>query len=150
MLDEVDKKILNLLQKNAKLTIKDLAEQLNLTTTPIFERIKRMEREGFISAYVALVNPQKVEKSQVVFCNISIRDYAPQNIQIFEEAVQKMPEVLECYHLAGTVDYQLKILVKDIQEYDLFVREFLKMPMVRVQFSSIVLHPVKYSTAILV
>lgn len=148
MLDETDIRILMLLQQNAKLTIKELSEELNLTTSPVFERIKRLEKEGIISNYVALVNPEKVGKGQVVFCNVSMPVYTKENINEFEETVRNMPEVLECYHLAGTVDYQLKVLVSDIKEYDNFLKNFAEISVVKVHSSVVVLHDVKYSTTI--
>jgi len=148
MLDETDIRILMLLQQNAKLTIKELSEELNLTTSPVFERIKRLEKEEIISGYVALVNPEKVGKGQVVFCNVSMPVYTKENINEFEEAVRQMPQVLECYHLAGTVDYQLKVLVSDIKEYDNFLKNFAEIPVVKVHSSLVVLHDVKYSTIV--
>ncbi|CAH0994871.1 DNA-binding transcriptional activator DecR [Emticicia aquatica] len=148
MLDTIDKKILKLLQKNAKLTIKELAEELNLTTSPIFERIKRLEKEEIIEGYVALLNAEKVEKGQVVFCNVSMPIYTKENIDSFEKIVQSMPQVMECYHLAGMVDYQLKVFVKDIKEYDSFLKKMAEIQVVKVHSSAIVLHNVKYSTVI--
>ncbi len=148
MLDNVDKQILGLLQKNAKLTIKELAEELNLTTSPIFERIKRLEKEGVIEGYVALLNPERVGKGQVVFCNVSMPIYTKENIENFEKIVRSMPQVLECYHLAGLVDYQLKVFVKDIKEYDDFLKQLAEIQIVKVHSSAVVLHDVKYSTVI--
>ncbi|GAB2643118.1 Lrp/AsnC family transcriptional regulator [Emticicia sediminis] len=148
MLDNVDKQILGLLQKNAKLTIKELAEELNLTTSPIFERIKRLEKEGVIEGYVALLNPERVGKGQVVFCNVSMPIYTKENIENFEHIVRSMPQVLECYHLAGLVDYQLKVYVKDIKEYDDFLKQLAEIQIVKVHSSAVVLHDVKYSTVI--
>lgn len=148
MLDNVDKQILGLLQQNAKLTIKELAEELNLTTSPIFERIKRLEKEGVIEGYVALLNPERVGKGQVVFCNVSMPIYTKENIENFENIVRSMPQVLECYHLAGLVDYQLKIFVRDIKEYDSFLKQLAEIQIVKVHSSAVVLHDVKYSTVI--
>lgn len=148
MLDNVDKQILGLLQQNAKLTIKELAEVLNLTTSPIFERIKRLEKEGVIEGYVALLNPERVGKGQVVFCNVSMPIYTKENIENFEKIVRSMPQVLECYHLAGLVDYQLKVFVKDIKEYDSFLKQLAEIQIVKVHSSAVVLHDVKYSTVI--
>ncbi len=148
MLDNVDKQILGLLQQNAKLTIKELAEELNLTTSPIFERIKRLEKEGVIEGYVALLNPERVGKGQVVFCNVSMPIYTKENIENFENIVRSMPQVLECYHLAGLVDYQLKVFVKDIKEYDSFLKQLAEIQIVKVHSSAVVLHDVKYSTVI--
>lgn len=149
MLDETDLRILALLQQNAKLTIKELAEELHLTTSPVFERMKRLEKDGYIMGYVALVNPEKVGRGQVVFCNVSMPVYTTENIEAFEKIVRQMPQVMECYHLAGMVDYQLKVLVKDIKEYDTFLKTFAEIPMVKVHSSVVVLHDVKYSTEVL-
>ena len=148
MLDDIDLRLLALLQQNAKLTMKDLAEQLGMTTTPIFERIKRMERDGVIEGYVALVNADKVGRPLVVFCNVSMPDYTPENIADFEETIRQMPDVLEAYHLAGTIDYQLKVLVRDIKEYAQFLQQLAKLPMVRVHSSAIALYTVKQSTVV--
>jgi DNA-binding Lrp family transcriptional regulator len=123
MTDELDKKILNFLQKDAKLTIKELAEALAMSTTPIFERIKRMEREGVIKGYVALVDQEKVGRGQTVFVNIRMPVYTAENVAGFEKQIREMPLVLECYHLAGTIDYQLKVVVENIKEYDRLLLE---------------------------
>ena len=148
MTDDIDKKILNLLQVNAKLTIKDLAENLDMTTTPIFERIKRMEREGVIRGYVALLDPEKVARGQTVFININMPVYTAENISEFESQIKLMPQVLECYHLAGQIDYQLKVVVENIKEYDVFLREISNIKNVNVHSSVIVLHEVKQQTAL--
>ncbi|CAN5279384.1 Lrp/AsnC family transcriptional regulator [soil metagenome] len=148
MLDDVDLRLLALLQQNAKLTIKELAEQLSMTTTPIFERIKRMERDGVIERYVALVNAEKVGRPLVVFCNVSMPDYTPENIAEFEETIRQMSDVLDAYHLAGTIDYQLKVLTLDIKEYAQFLQQLAKLPMIRVHSSAIALYAVKQSTVV--
>lgn len=148
MLDDTDLHLLELLQQNAKLTIKDLAERLGMTTTPVFERIKRLEREGVIEGYAALVNADKVGRSLVVLCNVSMPDYTPENIAAFEEYIRQMPDVLEAYHLAGTIDYQLKVLVKDIKAYASFLQQLAKVPSVRVHSSAIALYAVKQSTVV--
>lgn len=148
MLDETDKKILNLLQKDAKLTIRNIADSLSLTTTPVHERIKKLEKDGTIKGYHAIVNAEKVDKAQVVLLNLHMEEYTPKNIAAFEKMVNEMPEVLECFHLAGTVDYQLKIVIKDIREYDGFLMQMAKISIVSVVSSMIVLHNVKQSTYI--
>lgn len=148
MLDDIDLRLLTLLQQNAKLTMKDLAERLGMTTTPVFERIKRMERDGVIDGYVALVNADKVGRPLVIFCNLSMPDYTPDNIASFEASIRQMPDVLEAYHLAGTIDYQLKVLMPDIKEYTLFLQQLARLPMVRVHSSAIALYTVKQSTIV--
>ncbi len=148
MPDALDKKILNLLQQDAMCTIKDIAKRLKLTTTPVHERIKKLEKSGIIKGYRAIVDNNKVEKSQVVLLQLHMDAYTPSNIAGFEKQVLKMPQVLECYHLAGTIDYQLKIIVKDIKEYDSFLMTMASVPNVSVVSSKIVLHTVKQTTHI--
>ena len=146
MLDTIDHKIIKLLQINGKATIKEIANKLNLTTSPIFERIKRLEKEEIIKGYTALVDPKKVDKGQIVFCNISMPNYNDKNIKEFENKVGFMPEVLECNHIAGVVDYQMKVLVKDIDAYNTFLQKFSLLPMVRVHSSVVVLRQIKHTT----
>ena len=146
MLDTIDQQIIKLLQINGKTTIKEIANKLNLTTSPIFERIKRLEKEEIIKGYTALVDPKKVDKGQIVFCNISMPNYNDKNIKEFENKVGFMPEVLECYHIAGVVDYQMKVLVKDIDAYNKFLQKISLLPMVRVHSSVVVLRQIKHTT----
>lgn len=148
MLDNIDQQIIKLLQLNGKATIKDIANKLNLTTTPVFERIKRLEKEKIIKGYTALVDPKKVDKGQIVFCNISMPNYTDKNIKEFENKVGFMPEVLDCYHFAGVVDYQMKVLVKDIDEYNKFLQKISLLPMVRVHSSVVVLRQIKNTTIV--
>ena len=148
MLDTIDQQIIKLLQINGKTTIKEIANKLNLTTSPIFERIKRLEKEEIIKGYTALVDPKKVDKGQIVFCNISMPNYNDKNIKEFENKVDFMPEVLECYHIAGVVDYQMKVLVKDIDAYDKFLQKISLLSMVRVHSSVVVLRQIKHTTIV--
>ena len=148
MLDTIDQQIIQLLQFNGKVTIKEIANKLNLTTSPVFERIKRLEEEKVIKGYTALVDPKKVDKGQIVFCNVSMPDYTEKNIQEFENKVDFMPEVLECYHFAGVVDYQMKVFVKDIDAYNEFLHKISLLPMVRVHSSVVVLRQIKHTTIV--
>ena len=148
MLDNTDKIILRHIQVDGKKTIKELSQNLNLSTSPIFERIKGMEKDGIIKGYTTLVDKKKVGKGQVVFCNVTIPDYSTDNISTFEKEVSEMPEVLECYHFAGEIDYQMKVLVRDIDAYYEFLQEFTKLDMVSVHSSVVVLKEVKYTTEI--
>ena len=148
MLDTIDQQIIQLLQFNGKVTIKEMANKLNLTTSPVFERIKRLEEEKVIKGYTALVDPKKVDKGQIVFCNVSMPDYTEKNIKEFENKVDFMPEVLECYHFAGVVDYQMKIFVKDIDAYNEFLHKISLLPMVRVHSSVVVLRQIKHTTIV--
>ena len=145
-MDAVDKKIIQLLQSNGKATINEIANKLNLTNSPVFERIKRLEKEKIIKGYTALIDPKKIDKGQIVFCNISIPNYTDKNIKEFEHKVKLMPEVLECYHFAGVVDYQVKVFVKDIDDYNKFLHNISLLSMVRVHSSVVVLRQVKQTT----
>ncbi len=120
-LDNTDKKLLSLLQKNAKMTTKQLAHHLNLSTTPVFERIKRLERTGVIERYVAIVNKDKVGKELIVFCNVSLKQHSHDVIREFESEIKNLPEVIECHHIAGMYDYSLKIITQNMDTYHDFI-----------------------------
>ncbi len=120
-MDSIDKKLLHLLQTDAKKTTKELALKLNLSVTAVYERIKKLEREGIIEKYVALINRLKVEKGFVVFCHLKLIQHTREFVTTFENEITQLKEVIECHHVSGDYDYILKIVVKDMEEY----REFL-------------------------
>jgi Lrp/AsnC family leucine-responsive transcriptional regulator len=120
-MDSIDKKLLILLQKDSKKTTKELSVKLNLSVTAVYERIKKLEREGIIQNYVALINRSKVNKGFVVFCHIKLIQHTREFLTKFESQVVKLSEILECHHVSGDYDYILKIAVRDMEEY----REFL-------------------------
>jgi Lrp/AsnC family leucine-responsive transcriptional regulator len=121
VLDSIDKKLLFLLQSDSKRTNKELSLKLNLSVTAVYERIKKLEREGIIDKYVVLINRSKVEKGFVVFCHLKLIQHTKEFIAKFESEVVKLKEVIECHHVSGDYDYILKIVVKDMEAY----REFL-------------------------
>ena len=100
---------------------KELALKLNLSVTAVYERIKKLEREGIIEKYVALINRLKVEKGFVVFCHLKLIQHTREFVTTFEKEITQLKEVIECHHVSGDYDYILKIVVKDMEEY----REFL-------------------------
>ena len=116
-MDQTDKKLLKLLQKDSQLTHRQLASFLNLSITPVFERIKRLERAGYIRKYVALVNPDMVDKALAAYTSISLKEHTTEYLKEFEFEIKQFEEVVECYHIAGQFDYLLKIIVKDMKEY---------------------------------
>ena len=120
-MDSIDKKLLKLLQTESKKTTKELSVKLNLSVTAVYERIKKLEREGIIQNYVALINRSKVNKGFIVFCHIKLIQHTREFLTKFENQVVKLTEILECHHVSGDYDYILKIAVKDMEEY----REFL-------------------------
>ena len=120
-MDSVDQQLLDLLQEDCKMTIKELAQKLNLTSTPVFERIKRLEENGYIDSYSAVLNRKKLGLNLQVFCNISLKQHQSDSLQKFETDILKFPEVLSCHHLTGNYDYLLMILVEDMESYQHFV-----------------------------
>ncbi|MDR6560598.1 MULTISPECIES: Lrp/AsnC family transcriptional regulator [Arcicella] len=120
-LDNIDLKILQFLQANALMTNKEIAARLNLTTTPIHERIKRLESEGVIEKYTAILNKSKLGKSLVVLVDVTLKEHAASFLEQFEKDVLLLPEVVECYCISGGSDFLLKVLVRDMDEYRHFI-----------------------------
>ena len=120
-LDAVDIKILEVLQGDARITTKALADQLNLSTTPVFERVKRLEREGLIKKYVALVDNKKLGLRLIAFISISLTKHSRSYLEKFVNEVEQYPEVMECYHIAGNYDFLLKVVVRSMEVYETFV-----------------------------
>lgn len=120
-LDATDKKLLELLQDNSKKTTKELSLKLNLSATAVYERIKRLEKDGVISKYVALVNRNKINRGFVVFCHIKLIQHTREYLTKFELEVKQLDEVAECFHVSGDYDYILKIFVENMEAY----REFM-------------------------
>lgn len=147
-MDTIDKKLLGLLQADTKKTTKELSMVLNLSVTAVYERIKKLEREGVIHKYVALLDRNKVEKAFVVFCHIKLIQHTKDFVTTFESEVVKLDEVLECFHVSGDYDYILKVHVKDMDEY----REFMITKLTSLQHigsthSSFMIGEVKNTTA---
>jgi DNA-binding Lrp family transcriptional regulator len=120
-IDPVDLKILKLLKKDGMMTNRQIAVELNLTTTPIHERIKRLRRDGCIEKYTIELNRKKLSKNLIVFCNVSLKEHAQQFLTQFERDVQTVPEVVECYCVSGGSDFLLKVIVSDMEEYKDFI-----------------------------
>jgi Lrp/AsnC family leucine-responsive transcriptional regulator len=120
-LDRTDLQILKTLQKNAKLTTKELADAVNLTPTPVFERQKRLERKGYIKKYVAVLDPDKLDQSLLVFCKVKLKQINRVIAEAFTRRVMLIPEVTECYNTSGSYDYLLKVRARDMKQYQDFV-----------------------------
>lgn len=148
-LDETDIAIIQLLQEDAKIGIKHISEQLNLTKTPVYERIKKLEQEGIIEKYVALINAKKVGGNIIVFCSVSLDVQKLPEIETFKSAVKKLPEVLECYLMGGSNDFLLKVMVEDLEAYHQFSSgKLAALENVNQIKSTFVLDEVKKSTVI--
>ncbi len=121
VLDEIDMQILRTLQRNAKLTTKELAEAVNLTPTPVFERQKRLERQGYIQKYVALLDAEKLNQGLLVFCKVKLKQINHEIAESFMRRIYRIPEVTECYNTSGAYDYLLKVRARDMKQYQEFV-----------------------------
>ncbi len=120
-LDNVDLQILKLLQRNARLTTRELAKEVNLSTTPVFERIKRLEKEGYIREYTAVLDANKLGQGFTVFCSVKLRQMSKDTANDFVARIKDIPEVAECYNITGEYDYLLKINAPDMRYYNEFI-----------------------------
>ncbi|MGB5227021.1 Lrp/AsnC family transcriptional regulator [Eudoraea sp.] len=148
-IDAKDRELLVLLQEDSKWTTKEYANRLGLSTTAVYERIKRLEKTGVITRYVALVDKNKVNKAFMVLCHVKLIQHIKDNVLQFEREVVQLEEVSECHHISGDYDYILKVNVSDMESY----REFMVTKLTAIKNigstqSSFVINEVKYSTAI--
>ena len=121
VLDQTDLQILRTLQKNAKLTTKELADAVHLTPTPVFERLKRLERRGYIKKYVAGLDAEKLGQGLLVFCKVKLKQINHEIAEAFHRRIQRIPEVIECYNISGNYDYLLKVRAADMKQYQEFI-----------------------------
>jgi DNA-binding Lrp family transcriptional regulator len=117
VLDQKDLEILKLLQQNARMTIKEISEKVHLSTTPVHERIKRMEESGVIQQYVTLLNASKIGKGLMVICYVSLRQHSKHAGDKFIKSILEMTEVLECLTISGEFDFMLKVVAANMDEY---------------------------------
>lgn len=120
-LDRTDKALLRLIQDKSDYTTKELAAKLNLSPTPVYERIKKLEKSEIIVKRVALLDEKKLGFGLTAFCNIQLKEHSKVFLEEFEHNIQEIPEVTSVYHIAGMSDYLLKVVIKDMQEYQNFV-----------------------------
>ena len=126
-MDAIDKRILMVLQNDAKANIKIIAEKSGLSVTPTFARIKKLEQLGYIKKYVALLDEVKIGKSIQVFCQVTLSIHSKEVIDNFKKQIAKLHDVMGCYHVSGNYDFLLKIAVKDMNEYQQFAVEKLSV-----------------------
>ena len=147
--DSIDKKLLKLLQENSKQTNKALSNKLNLSVTAVYERIRKLEKEGIITNYVALVKKEKIDKSFVAFCHIKLIQHTQDYVIKFEKEVENLAEVLECYHISGDYDYLLKVIVTDMEAFrEFMVNKLTSINHIGSTHSMFVISEVKHTTAI--
>ena len=148
-LDKTDIQILKVLQENGRITVKDLAQKVHLSPTPVFERMRRMETAGIIERYTTILNASKLGRGFVVFCSVKLRRMGKDIAHDFVNRIKDIPEVAECYNISGEFDYLLKIYAPDMQYYNEFIINVLGTieSLGSIQ-SSFVMNPVKTSPGI--
>lgn len=121
LLDETDARILKLLQHDSRMTVKELASRVHLSPSPTFERQKRLEREGYIKRYSAVVDHHKLGHDVIVLCNIRLKQHTHDLIQQFMDTVQQIDQITECYNTTGDYDFQIKVYAHDMKDYQDFM-----------------------------
>ena len=148
-LDATDIEILYALQQDAKVNTKELSEKLHISKTPIYERIKRLENDGYITGYTALVDSKKIGLPLIAFCNVSLAVHDDEHIRRFQQEIKDIDEIMECYSIGGIYDFFLKVVLKDLDAYNRFVFEKLTKVhgIVKMQ-SAFVLNEIKHTTVL--
>lgn len=148
-LDQIDIKLLKLLQENSRLTTKELAQAVGLSISPVYERVKRLESEGYVQKYVALLNPDKLNLGMVAYMAVKLTKQSSEDSANFIQTIMEIPEVTECYSIAGTFDFLLKVYAPAMSCYRRFVLEVLGgMDCVGNIMTSFVMSEVKHTTAL--
>lgn len=146
-MDEIDRKLLTLLQQDSAVPIADLADRVGLSATPVWKRIQRMEQTGVITRRVALVEPEHVGIGLIVFVAIEAREHSPAWLTDFAAAMTEMPEVMDAYRMAGQVDYMLRVAVADMAEFDAFYKRLIAAIPLQNVTSSFAMERLKQTTA---
>ena len=150
-LDETDRRILRVLQKDGRITHADLSERVNLSPSACHRRVQRLEEDGFIAAFVALLDARKLGRPTTVYVEITLISQAEDVLDAFEREVARVPDLLECHLMAGSADYLLKIMVEDTEDFARIHRQHLsRLPGVRQMQSSFALRTVVKTTALTV
>jgi len=148
-LDSTDRRLLSALQRDGRLSNAQLSEQVNLSPSACHRRVQRLEREGWITGYVALLDPRKMDRPTTVFVEITLSGQADEVLDAYEKAVARVPEVLECHLMAGTADYLLKVVAQDTDDFARIHRRHLAtLPGVAQLQSSFALRTVRQTTAL--
>ncbi|VAW20644.1 Transcriptional regulator, AsnC family [hydrothermal vent metagenome] len=145
--DEIDRKILTILQKNATMPVAELGRKVGLSTTPCWRRIQKMEEDGVIQRRVAILDPAKVNAGVSVFMAVRTSEHSDAWLRTFAAAVEEFPEVVEFYRMSGEVDYMLRVVVPDIAAYDDFYRRLIAKITLTDVSSSFSMEQIKYTTA---
>ena len=146
MLDRMDRKILDILQKDCTLPVAEIGKQIGLSTTPCWRRIQKLEEAGVIQRRVAVLDPKKVNVGVTVFVSITTSRHTQEWLERFHEALKDLPEVVEFYRMSGDVDYLLRVVVPDIAAYDAFYKRLIAKIEIRDVSSSFAMEQIKYTT----
>jgi Lrp/AsnC family transcriptional regulator, leucine-responsive regulatory protein len=150
-IDATDRRILTVLQRDGRISNADLSDQVNLSPSACHRRVQRLEEDGFIGSYVALIDARRIGKPTTVFVEITLQGQADDLLDAFEHGITRVPDVLECHLMAGTADYLLKILVEDTEDFARIHRQYLsRLPGVAKMQSSFALRKVVSTTAVAV
>lgn len=148
-MDNIDLKILNQLQEDARVTNVALAEKVNLSPAPCLRRVRELEKSGVIKGYTTLLDPEQLGLNVSVFIEIRLEKQVREHLQVFEKTIEQYPEVMECYLMTGTFDYLLRVVAKDLKSLQTFITDKLvTIPNIASMQSSIALKQIKYRTAL--
>ena len=148
-LDAIDRRILAVLQENARVSNVELAESVGVSASPCWRRVRELERTGVISRYVTLVDPAALGLPVSVFIQVSLEKQVESALEVFKNAILQRPEVMECYLMTGDADYMLRVVVADLEAYERFLMDHLtRVPAVANIRSSFALKQVKYRTVL--
>ena len=146
-LDKTDERLLEILQRNATITMQELGSMVGLSHTPCWRRVRRLEEKGYISKRVTLLDPEKLELNVNVFVFVTLSRHQSNALTRFENAVKDIPEIVECYSVSGQADFLLRVIVHDVSAYDLLLkRTLIHLPEIGNLNSTIALQQVKYTT----
>ena len=145
-MDAIDKKLLDLLQNNAEMTVQELSKEVHLSTTPCWKRINQLKKLGYINKTVALIDRKRIGLNVTAIVFVTVNTHDQEKISIFAENIKDFPEVLECYRMSGEIDYLLKVIVSDIDSYDRFYKKLIeKVPFLKVT-SNFAIEEIKFTT----
>lgn len=146
-MDEIDRKLLALLQGDATVPVAQLAEQVGLSPTPVWKRVQKMEQAGVITGRVALLDPEQIGVGLIVFVAIEAHEHSPEWLTTFAKTVAAMPEVMDAYRMAGEVDYMLRVAVADMTEFDAFYKRLIASVPLKNVTSRFAMERLKQTTA---
>jgi Lrp/AsnC family transcriptional regulator len=148
MIDRLDRKILQILQEDATIPVAEIGRRVGLSTTPCWRRIQKLEEEGVITKRVAVLDPKKVNAKVTVFVSITTSQHNEEWLKRFAEVIRDVPEVVEFYRMSGQVDYLLRVVVPDIEAYDLFYKRLISRIDIADVSSAFAMEQIKYATAL--